>query len=689
MKLKLLSASLSMALLVGCGDQNTPAQTDNKTEVSKAEVSLTSGVIGANFDKAVRPQDDFYRFVNGTWLSNTEIPADRSNYGTFTALADKAQEDVRTIIEESASAKDLEKGSDAQKVGDLYNSVLDTAVLETLGVEPLKPYFAEIDAIKTKSDLAAYFALVSKRGSTVPFGMYVNNDAKDPSQYIVYMYQSGLSLPNKEYYFENNESSQSIRDAFVTHIETMFGLAGLANGQSAAKDIMALETAIASGHWNKEDSRNSVKTYNKHEIAKLNELAADFDWTAFFDATGISGETHIIVRQPSYLTAFNAVFNDTAIETWKTYLTWHLLTGNAGLMNAALDDENFKFFGSKLSGTPEQQPRWKRGVNAVNGLLGEVVGKVYVSKHFKPEAKARMMTMIENLREAYRQGILELDWMGEDTKKQALDKLAKFNPKIGYPDAWRDYSALVIEPGQLVKNYMSAREFNYNTQLGKLGKPIDKNEWFMTPQTVNAYYNPVMNEIVFPAAILQPPFFDMSADDAVNYGGIGAVIGHEMGHGFDDQGASYDGDGVLRDWWTEQDKAEFKNRTAALGAQYDEFEPLPGVHVNGEFTMGENIGDLGGMTIAYKAYQLSLNDKPSVELDGFTGEQRFFIGWAQVWARKYRDEEMKRRIKTDPHSPSEYRANGVLRNMPEFVAAFDVKEGDALFLAPEKRVKIW
>jgi predicted metalloendopeptidase len=358
-------------------------------------------------------------------------------------------------------------------------------------------------------------------------------------------------------------------------------------------------------------------------------------------------------------------------------------------MNKALDDENFAFYGQVLQGTPEQLPRWKRAVNAVNGLLGEVVGKVYVAKHFKPEAKARMMELVENLREAYRQSILELDWMGEETKQQALDKLSKFKPKIGYPDKWKDYSKLTIEPGKLLENYMAAREFNFNLQRDKLGKPIDRDEWFMTPQTVNAYYNPVMNEIVFPAAILQPPFFDMDADDAVNYGGIGAVIGHEMGHGFDDQGASYDGDGVLRDWWTEQDKKEFKARTEALASQYDQFEPLPGVHVNGKFTLGENIGDLGGLTIAYKAYKLSLGNKPAPVIDGFTGDQRFFIGWAQVWARKYRDEELKRRINVDPHSPSEYRTNGVVRNMPEFIEAFNVKEGDGLYLPPEQRVKIW
>jgi len=700
MKLKLLSMSVAVALLASCGQESATEQpkaeaaktqsvAEQKDAKATAPVELQSGLTLDNFDRSVRVQDDLYRFVNGTWLSKTEIPSDKSNYGTFTALADKAQEDLRKIIEASAAAKDLEPGSNEQKVGDLYNSVLDVDTLNQRGLEPLKPYLAEIEAIKDKQQLVEYFAKVPKLGSSAPIGMWVNNDAKDPTQYIMYMTQSGLSLPNKDYYFDEDETHESIRQAFVKHVETMFNLAGLPKGAEAAKDIMALEMAIANAHWNKEDNRNSVKTYNKYALKQMSELTDAIDWNAYFTAMGVADQSNLVVRQPSYITALGTIVKDTSLDAWKTYLTWHLLTGNASLLTSELDQENFAFYGKTLQGTPEQLPRWKRGVNAVNSLLGEVVGKVYVAKYFKPEAKQRMMELVENLREAYRQSIIELDWMGEETKKQALDKLSKFRPKIGYPDKWQDYSNLTITKGKLLENYMSARQFNFNEQRDKLGKPIDRDEWFMTPQTVNAYYNPVMNEIVFPAAILQPPFFDMNADDAVNYGGIGAVIGHEMGHGFDDQGATYDGDGVLRDWWTAQDKEEFKARTTKLAAQYDEFEPLPGVHVNGEFTLGENIGDLGGLTIAYKAYQLSKEGKPAPVLDGFTGDQRFFMGWAQVWARKYRDAEMKRRINVDPHSPSEYRSNGVVQNMPEFMAAFDVKPGDELYLEPEKRVKIW
>ncbi len=697
MKLKFIAVSLIFTWLFSCGQEvdntnETDAAKDKMPALALADnnqASLHSGLKLNNFDHTVRPQDDFYRHVNGRWLLKNKIPTDRSSYGIFTALADKAQEDIEAIVEESAAANSLLKSSDVQKVGDLYKSVLDTESLENLGVKPLEPYFAEIDAIKNKQQLAEYFAMVFKRGSDAPLAFFINIDAKNPTEYVLYLTQSGLGLPSKDYYFNEGLSYEAIRQKYVKHIETMFALAGLASGDQAAQDIMALEMAIANGHWNKEDNRNSVKTYNKYELSQLVEIAKDFDWISYFNALGVNNQKYLIVRQPTFVSAFNLVFVDTSLEAWKSYFKWHLLSGNAGLMNKELAQENFVFYGKVLEGTLEQPPRRARAVNAVNNLLGEVVGKVYVAKHFRPEAKARMMSLVENLKEAFRQSILALDWMSEETKEQAINKLNKFRPKIGYPEKWRDYSSLVIQPNDLLGNYMAAREFNFGLQLNKLGRSVDRDEWFMTPQTVNAYYNPVMNEIVFPAAILQPPVFDMNADDAVNYGGIGAIIGHEMGHAFDDQGASYDGDGVLREWWTETDKLEFKARTAALAAQYDEFEPLPGVFVNGKFTLGENIGDLGGLTIAYKAYQMSKGEKLAPVLSGFTGDQRFFIGWAQIWARKYRDEELKRRISVEPQSPSEYRTNGVLRNMSEFVEAFDVKEGDRLYLPPEKRVKIW
>ncbi|VUD66498.1 Neutral endopeptidase [Thalassocella blandensis] len=648
-----------------------------------------SGIEFANFDKSVRPQDDFYRYVNGTWLKTTKIPDDKSNYGTFTALDDNARKDMRDIIEQSASDTSAAKGSDKQKVGGLYNSFMNVELLETLGITPLNPELAAIDGLATREDLAKYFARAQRMGSDVPFGFYINNDAKAPTQYIAYFVHSGLGLPDRDFYFHDDEKSQKIRDAYVAHIEKMFVLAGFDAPKASAKRIMEIETSIADGHWTNVKRRNRDLTYNKYTIEKLPELAKDFSWQSYLAEAGLSDQDAVVIRTPDYYPKFNALFTSVELEDWKTYLRWHLLTNYAGFLNKEIDDENFAFYGKILQGTEVQQERWKRAVDTVNGLLGEMVGKVYVEKYFQPEAKARMVALVENLRQAYRESIQNLEWMGEDTKIKALEKLNKFNPKIGYPDKWRDYSNLQISDKELVGNYFRASQFNYDYDIAKLGKPVDRDEWFMTPQTVNAYYNPVMNEIVFPAAILQPPFFNMEADDAVNYGAIGAVIGHEMGHGFDDQGAKSDGDGVLQNWWTETDLMEFKQRTGKLATQYGAFEVLPGEFLNGEFTLGENIGDLGGLTIAHKAYNLSLNGKEAPEIDGFTGEQRFFIGWAQVWARKYRDENLHQRITTDPHSPSEFRTNGVVRNMPEFMSAFDVKKGDALYLPPEERVKIW
>ncbi|MCW8857303.1 MAG: M13 family metallopeptidase, partial [Kangiella sp.] len=466
-------------------------------------------------------------------------------------------------------------------------------------------------------------------------------------------------------------------------------LAGVENGEEKAKAVMAIEMQIAEKHWPKEKLRNPVARYNKMSFEELQNTIPNLDWNRWSKTAMLEGIDNVIVGQPDYFAAVNDMLKEISIDDWKTYYQWHLISDSASFLNKALAEENFRFFQGVLSGVEEQEPRWKRGVNVINGTLGEVVGKIYVEKHFKPEAKQRMKELVENLRTAYAQGIKELDWMGEDTKEQALDKLAKFTPKVGYPDKWKDYSKLEIKADDLFGNMKRATMVEVKRNREKLGQPIDRSEWFMTPQTVNAYYNPVMNEIVFPAAILQPPFFNLEADDAVNYGGIGAVIGHEMGHGFDDSGSQYDGDGKLRNWWTEEDLAEFTKRTDKLVAQYNDFTVLDGVHVNGEFTQGENIGDLGGLTIAYKAYQLSKEGKPAPVIDGMTGDQRVFYGWAQVWRRKYRDEELRKRIDTDPHSPSEFRANGTVMNMPEFHEAFDVKPGDDMYLEPEERVKIW
>lgn len=694
---KLIISSVCLAVLVACNsekEEQKATQETAKQEVSEqttstkqAEQQLVSGIDKSHFDTSVRPQDDLFRHVNGKWLKEFEIPADKSNYGSFTKLAEQAREDVNAIIEEAA-ASNAEPGSDAQKVGDLFKSYMNEELLEELGTKPLQPELDKVAAIKDLSDLSEYMAY-AQMFSRAPFSTYVYIDAREPDTYITQMGQSGLGLPSRDFYMKDDEKSEEIRNKYLEHVAKMFELAGLENGSEKAKTIMAIEMQIAENHWTKEKLRNPVARYNKMSFEDLQKTIPNLDWARWSKAAMLEDIDNVIIGQPDYFAAVNDMLKDISIDDWKAYYQWHIISRSASVLNKALAEENFRFYQGVLSGVEEQEPRWKRGVNVINGTLGEVVGKIYVEKHFKPEAKERMKELVENLRTAYAQGIKELDWMGEETKKQALDKLAKFTPKVGYPDKWKDYSALEIKADDLFGNMKRATMVEVKRNRAKLGQPIDRTEWFMTPQTVNAYYNPVMNEIVFPAAILQPPFFNLEADDAVNYGGIGAVIGHEMGHGFDDSGSQYDGDGKLRNWWTEEDLEEFTKRTDKLVAQYSDFTVLDDVHVNGEFTQGENIGDLGGLTIAYKAYQLSKNGEPAPVIDGMTGDQRVFYGWAQVWRRKYRDEELRKRIDTDPHSPSEFRANGTVMNMPEFHEAFDVKPGDEMYLEPEERVKIW
>ena len=654
-----------------------------------AQEVLKSGIELSNVDQSIRPQDDFYRYVNGTWLDKTEIPADKSSYGSFTALRDKARLDVLEIIEEMSKRENLEPGSDEQKVRDLYRSFMNTEKIDTLGIEPMKVDLRRIDTINNAEELASYFVESVKLSTSSPFGFWIDNDSKQPTKYSVYFTQSGLGLPDRSYYLDQNEKSEDIRLAYLEHLQAMFSLADLQDPKIKANTVMKLETAIANIHWTNVERRDRDKTYNKLNTQELKKLIPNFNWDLYLKEAGIAVEKDFIVRELSYFQNLADLLASTDLEDWKVYFKWTLLNSVAGILGKEFDEQNFSFYGKKLYGTPEQEVRWKRGVNSVNQILGESVGKIYVRRHFKPEAKVRMLELVENLREAYRVAIIDLDWMGEETKKEALTKLAKFTPKIGYPDKWRDYSKLEIDPNDLAGNFRRASQFYYQRGIDKLGKPIDKTEWHMNPQTVNAYYNSVMNEIVFPAAILQPPFFNLEADDAVNYGGIGGVIGHEMGHGFDDQGSKSDGDGVLRNWWTESDLIEFKTRTNQLVNQYNKFEPLPGEFINGELTLGENIGDLGGLTIAHRAYKISLQNRESKKIDEFTGEQRFFMGWAQVWAYKYRDEALRNQLLTNPHSPASYRCNGVLRNMPEFVSAYELKAADEMYLDPVKRVKIW
>lgn len=693
MKKTLLAGAVcsSLILLSGCGEKaaDTTASAEAPAAAKPAAAPLTSGISLGNLDKTVRAQDDFYTYVNGGWLKATEIPADKTAIGSFYDLRDQADADVRKIIEALAARTDLVAGSDEQKVADLFRSFMNTETLNELGVAPLQAEFAKIAALGSKSDLARYFGESQAIGLDSPLAMWIGIDAKDSTRYASHIWQSGLGLPDRDYYFNDQERFVKLRAEYLAHIEKMFEMAGLDNGAEAAKMLLALETKLAEHHWTRVAVRDSEKRYNKYAVSDLGQLTQAFDWGAYLKAQGIDGEKDIIINQPDFVEGFGKIFADTSVADWKTYLNWQLLNGYASLLSQAIDDQNFDFYSHKLNGRQEQRPRWQRGVGLVNRNLGEVIGKVYVGEHFVPEAKQRMTTLVENLRDAYGDSIDSLEWMSADTKVMARKKLAAFTPKIGYPDKWEDYTALTIKDGDLVGNVMRSRRVAHDKEVARLGNPIRKWEWGMTPQTVNAYYSPTRNEIVFPAAILQPPFFNMEADDAVNYGGIGAVIGHEMGHGFDDQGSRYDGDGNLNNWWTESDLEEFKKRGNALVTQYDGYEVFEDLNVNGKLTLGENIGDLSGVTIAYRAYKKSLNGKEAPVIDGLTGDQRFFMGYAQIWRVKMREKTLRNRVATDSHSPGKFRALGSLSNMPEFYEAFALKESDAMYLAPEKRVKIW
>jgi len=650
--------------------------------------NLKSGILLANMDTLVKPGDNFDAYVNGGWMKKNQIPADKASYGVDWIMDDIVQANVKAIIEESSKGTYAD-GSNEQKIGDFYASYMDTKTRDAKGITPLTSEIANIDAIKDYNELAAWFGKANRHSSMIPFGFSVSSDMKDPTKYALFLWQAGLGLPEREYYLLQDAKSKTIREKYVKHISNMLKIAGIADADAAAVKIMALETAMASKHMTKEDTRNTAKIYNPYASADLPKLAPSFNWKAMLDNAGVGAQKEIVVSMVDYVKAIDGIIKNTPLDTWKTYLKWGAIHEASKSLNSALDNENFAFYGKVLRGTTEQRPQWRRGVDVVNDNLGEIIGEVYVKKHFTPEAKKRMSTLVDNLLKAYGESIKGLDWMTPATKKEALDKLSKFTPKIGYPDKWKDYSTLKVIKGDYYGNVQRSIAFAYKHDIDKLGKKVDKTEWGMTPQTINAYYNPSMNEIVFPAAILQPPFFDLSADDAANYGAIGAVIGHEIGHGFDDQGSAFDGTGAMRDWWTEKDKAAFNERTAALISQYNGFKVFPDLNVNGTFTLGENIGDLGGLSIALKAYKMSLNGKPAPVLDGFTAEQRFFISYAQSWMTKQREESLRNQVASDPHSPAHFRVNGIVRNIPEFYEAFKVKTTDSLYLAPEKRVRIW
>jgi putative endopeptidase len=679
---KVIIGAVALLVVAACGQQTEDQQ------VAEQPKELRSGISLEGMNPDIRPGDDFFAYVNGTWIDSAVIPADKARYGTFDILRDESQENVKAIIEESATG-DFAKGTDEQKVGDLYRSFMDMETRDARGIDPLQPELDRIAAITNDDELAVYFASAIRRNLDAPFSIGQFADLKNPKQYMIYAGQSGLGLPDREYYFKEDETSVALRAKYVDHIEKMFTVAGFEDGAAAAGTIMALETRLAEQNMTKEDARNYSVNYNKVAIEDLSGVMPNFNWDGYLAEANLQGVDALVIFTTDYMKALDGIITDTDLATWKTYLKWSALNRTAGRLTAALDQQDFEFYGKALTGTEEQRAMWRRGVNSVNGMLGEVVGKVYIRQHFPPEAKERMLALVGNLVSAYEKSIKELEWMSEETKIEALDKLSKFTPKIGYPDEWRDYTALEIDAEDYYGNVERASLAEHQRQIDRQGGPVDRTEWGMTPQTVNAYYSPPLNEIVFPAAILQPPFFDLEADDAVNYGAIGAVIGHEIGHGFDDTGSTFDGDGVMRNWWTDEDKAAFEERTGMLVEQYNAFRPFDDLSVNGEFTLGENIGDLGGISIGLLAYQMSLNGEEAPVIDGFTGVQRVFLGFGQVWRGKYREEALRLQIETNPHSPSQYRANGSVRNVPEFYTAFDVSPDDALYLAPEDRVKIW
>jgi len=674
--------------------------------------ALRSGIDLDALDPATRPQDDLYRHVNGTWLATHEIPADRAIDGSFLQLRDLSEERVRAIIEDLAAASDTQPGTTAAKIGALFASFMDTERIAELGTTPIAAELALIEGATTQAELVGVLGALQRTGGGGAVGLYVDNDAKDPEQYRVYLVQSGLGLPDEAYYRE--EQYAQVREAYVAHVARMLTLGGVVPAtriapvegepvpvsgaaQDAAARVMALETELAGHHWDVVKDRDATLTYNPTTLAELATRAPGFDWRAWAAALGApeAALDALVVREPSFAEGFAELWGSEPLQDWKLWAAYRLITTRAPYLTDAIVEANFDFYGRTLSGAQQVRDRWKRGVALVEGALGEAVGEQYVARHFPPAHKARMDELVANLVAAYRESIQGLEWMTEDTKAKALDKLEKFVPKIGYPVRWRDYTALEIAADDLLGNVRRSNAFDLDHELAKVGKPLDRDEWFMTPQTVNAYYNPGMNEIVFPAAILQPPFFDPEADDAVNYGGIGGVIGHEIGHGFDDQGSKYDGDGRLEDWWTEEDRAEFEKRTRALIDQYDALVPAQlgpdGMRVNGALTIGENIGDLGGLSIALQAYRIALGGsfENAPVVDGLTGLERVFLGWAQIWQSKARDEETIRRLATDPHAPNEFRCNAVVRNVDEFHETYGVKEGDELWLAPEERVRIW
>jgi len=681
---KIIIAILTIALLQGC-------TTNVKNTVEKVKKYPAFDV--QNMDTTIKPGDDFFNYTNGTWLKNNPIPADKNSRSTFDELFERNRHDIREIIEEAAAVKDVQPGSNTEKIGTFYNSGMDTISIERLGLSPLKMFFDKIESIRSIADVQSVGAFSQTYQISPFFVVFSNQDSKNSTSVIAQCYQAGIGLPERDYYFNNDESTKKIREKYLIHLTKMFELLKdeLSVAGKNAETVMKMETQLAKASFTNVENQDPLKTYNKVTIEELNKLAPDINWHSYFTQVGYPGLSEVNIWQPSFMKELSNMMKTVPVDDWKTFLRWQLINSTAAYLGKEFVDQNFDFYNRTLTGQEKMEPRWKLILDVTSASLGESIGQLYVKKYFPPVAKQKMTDLVMNLKKSLKQRIENLSWMGPQTKQEALAKLEKMGVKVGYPDKWRDYSGLSISSESYVLNVLNSQAFEFRYSMDKVGKPVDPTEWGMTPQTVNAYYNPNRNEIVFPAGILQPPFFNLDADDAVNYGAIGFVIGHEMTHGFDNMGRQYDKDGNLRDWWTKDDSKAFEAHAAMLIDQYNHNEILDSVFVNGKLTLGENIADLGGGTVAFNAYKLSLEGKVTPKpIDGFTNYQRFFLAYAQVWRTNMRDKELKKRVKTDEHSPAKVRINGVVYNMPEFYAAFpDVKPGDKLFRPVEQRPVIW
>ncbi|MFW1943417.1 M13 family metallopeptidase [Acinetobacter guillouiae] len=690
MKLGFVKSVLASAIMLS----SAPLWAETTGQITQTTSAIVkdqkkSGIDHQYFDQNVKGNDDFYQHVNGGWLKNTEIPADKSRWGTFDILHEESLKQLHDIVDE-LSKQQLVEGSSEQKVASLYANFMDEKSIEALGIQPIQAEITNVDALKSKKDIAQLAAHFSRIGVTSPFDVGIDQDMKNSTEMVAMLGQSGLGLPDRDYYLKNDAKFKKIRSQYLKYIEKTLSLAGDKQAAQHAQGILKLETQIAKIQWSNVQNRDVTKLYNIYKTQDLAKLSPKIDWQTYLEKQELSDKIKTIqVIQPSYFKGLSPIVDNTSLEVWKAYFKFHLVSDFSSLLSQAFVDNSFDFYSKQLREIKEQKPRWKRGVQLVEGTLGESLGQIYVKKYFSAEKKQRMEVLVQNLMKAYSQSIDKLDWMSPTTKVQAQKKLASFAVKIGYPNKWRDYSALEIKNNDLIGNVIRSREFEHQYALNKLGKPVDRDEWGMTPQTINAYYNASLNEIVFPAAILQPPFFDMDADDAVNYGAIGAIIGHEISHGFDDQGSQFDELGNMKNWWTAEDHRKFKEKTNTLVAQYNAYEPIKGYHVNGELTLGENIADNSGLAIAYKAYQLSLNGKAAPVLDNLTGEQRFYIGWTQAWRSKITDAMQVEFLKRDPHSPDKVRGNATLLNQAPFYDAFHIQQGDKMYLPANKRVTIW